>query len=336
MTAPASERQTADRDGFEPDGSGPDRPGPEARGTNDALAAAAAAVRYHYDVGNEFYRLWLDTSLSYSCAMPDGPDDDLEAAQDRKLRFHLDAVNAQRAGAVLDIGCGWGAVLGRLALTHRVPRAVGLTLSIEQAAHVAAAGHPGVEVRTEDWRDYEPDELFDGIISIGAFEHFARPQDSSAEKIQTYRDFFERARSWLTADGALSLQTIAYANMPREQASAFMQQEIFPDADLPTLAEITTAAEGVLETRLIRNDRLDYAWTCEQWARRLRARRDEATGFVGPDIVARYERYLRMSALGFRSGKICLYRLVFTPYPRGYAGRATPAPASGDVKATAR
>ncbi|ONH60569.1 cyclopropane-fatty-acyl-phospholipid synthase [Frankia sp. CcI49] len=296
--------------------------GSRATAAAGSRAAAAAAIRHHYDVGNEFYRLWLDPSLTYSCAMPDGPDDDLEAAQERKLRFHLDAVNARGAGAVLDIGCGWGAVLGRLAGTYRVPRAVGLTLSVEQAAHIAGIGDPGVEVRTEDWRDYEPDGPFDGIISIGAFEHFARPDDSPAERIRTYREFFERTRSWLTDDGALSLQTIAYANMPREAASTFIQQEIFPDAELPTLAEIAIAAEGLLETRSVRNDRLDYAWTCERWASRLRAHRAEAAGLVGPDVVARYERYLRMSALGFRMGKICLYRLVFAPYPRGYARRA--------------
>jgi len=290
---------------------------------------AAAAIRYHYDVGNAFYRLWLDPSLSYSCAMPAGPDDTLEAAQNRKIDYHLRAIglgpNADRARAVLDIGCGWGAVLRRLVSDHGVARAVGLTLSDEQAANLRtgadAGGVPGAEVHVRDWRDYTPAEPFDGIISIGAFEHFALPEDTSAEKIARYREFFTRTREWLRADGALSLQTIAYANMSREQASAFIQQEIFPAADLPTLAEIAAAAEGVLETRLVRNDRLDYAWTCEQWATRLRARRAEATELVGPEVVARFERYLRMSALGFRMGKICLYRLVFRPYPAAFGPR---------------
>jgi cyclopropane-fatty-acyl-phospholipid synthase len=120
----------------------------------------------------------------------------------------------------------------------------------------------------------------------------------------------------------LSLQTIAYANMSRDDASQFMQQEIFPNADLPTLAEITAAAEGVFEVKSIHNGRLDYAWTCEQWARRLRAHRDEASSLVGPDVVARYERYLKLSALGFRMGKICLLRLVLQPFKTTYfAGR---------------
>lgn len=282
-------------------------------------ARAAAAIRHHYDAGNDFYRLWLDDTLSYSCALRENPDDTLELAQEHKLRHHLDAVGARHAGAVLDIGCGWGAILARLA-EQGVARSVGLTLSPEQAEFVRAAGYPGVEVRLEDWRHHTPTERFDGIVSIGAFEHFASPEDTPAEKIAVYREFFTRCRDWLTADGVLSLQTIAYANMTRDQASAFMQQQIFPDADLPTLAEITAAADGLFEVRSLRNDRLDYAWTCEQWARRLRERRAEATDLVGAEVVARYERYLKLSALGFRMGKIGLLRLVLVPYPTGFFG----------------
>lgn len=281
-------------------------------------AEAAAAIRHHYDVGNEFYSLWLDRSLTYSCAMPEGPDDALETAQERKLQFHLDAIRAERATSVLDIGCGWGAILKRLAETHQVQRPVGLTLSEEQAAFVRSRGYPGVEVRMENWLHYEPDTRFDGIISIGAFEHFTRPEDSSAEKILVYRNFFTRCRNWLNEDGTLSLQTVAYANMSREDASQFIQQEIFPQADLPTLAEITVAAEGIFEVQSLSNGRLDYAWTCEEWARRLRLRRDEAVQLVGPDVVARYERYLKLSALGLRMGKICLLRLVLRPFRSKY------------------
>ena len=289
-----------------------------------ATEAAAAAIRHHYDVGNEFFRLWLDDSLTYSCAMrdsEDAADETLELAQERKLRFHLDAVRAERAGSVLDIGCGWGAILQRLSQRHGARRAVGLTLSEEQAAYVGSRAYPGVEVRVRSWVEYEPGQVFDGIISIGAFEHFARPDHSPADKIRVYRNFFTRCRDWLAPGGALSLQTIAYANMSRRDASRFMQQEIFPDADLPTLSEITAAADGIFELKHMHNGRLDYAWTCEQWARRLRARRAEAVELVGPDVVARYERYLKLSALGFRMGKICLYRLVFQPYPNGHFAR---------------
>lgn len=281
-------------------------------------AEAAAAVRHHYDVGNEFFALWLDRSLTYSCAIRAAADDTLEAAQERKLRFHLDAIDAGRARSVLDIGCGWGSILERLSGERGVARSVGLTLSEEQAAHVRSRGHPGVDVRTEDWLHYSPEDRFDGIISIGAFEHFARPEDSPAEKVRRYREFFTRTRSWLNDGGALSLQTIAYANMSGAEASRFMQQEIFPNAELPTLAEIVTAAEGLFEIQSVHNGRLDYAWTCEQWARRLRARRAEAGRLVGPEVVARYERYLKLSSVGFRMGKICLLRIVLRPFRDRY------------------
>jgi cyclopropane-fatty-acyl-phospholipid synthase len=285
----------------------------------DRTDRAAAAVRRHYDVGNEFYRLWLDESLTYSCAWRAGPDDTLEMAQRHKLHNHLEAAGIGPGGRLLDVGCGWGAVLQR-ASTAGAARAVGLTLSPAQAAHVAAQAVPGVEVRVQDWRHHEPDAPYDGIVSIGAFEHFAGPTDTSDEKIGIYRDFFTRCRDWLTEDGALSLQTITYGVMRPDEANTFMQQEVFPDADLPTLAEIAAAAEGVLEVVSLSNGRLDYAWTCAQWARRLRERRTEATALVGPEVVARYERYLMMSALGFRMGRIALYRIVLRPYGRRWSG----------------
>ncbi len=275
---------------------------------------AAAAIRHHYDVGNDFYRLWLDDSLSYSCALWEGPEDTLEQAQERKLRHHLGAVHAGGARSVLDIGCGWGAILDRLAVQHGVARSVGLTLSEEQAAYVRAQGLPGVEVRLENWMHHQPAERYDGIISIGAFEHFARPDETPAEKVRIYREFFSRCRDWLHDGGALSLQTIAYANMSPSDASTFIQQEIFPNADLPTFAEIAQAAEGVFEIESVSNGRLDYARTLEEWGRRLRANREPAVELVGPETVARYARYLKLSALGFRMGKLCLLRLVFRPY----------------------
>jgi cyclopropane-fatty-acyl-phospholipid synthase len=284
-------------------------------------AEAASAIRHHYDVGHEFYRLWLGSTMTYSCAMWQGEDDTLDAAQERKLRYHLQAIRAADARRVLDIGCGWGSLLQRLSAECGVERSVGLTLSDDQAAYVERAGHRGVDVALESWVDYAPDQPFDGIVSIGAFEHFATPDDSPAERARVYREFFTRCREWLHEDGALSLQTIAYANMAREDASSFIQQEIFPNADLPTFAEIATAAEGIFAVRTVRNDPLDYARTLEAWARGLRRHRDEAVELVGPDVVERYSRYLKHSAFGFRMGKLALLRLVFDPYRSSYFKR---------------
>lgn len=276
-------------------------------------ATARRAIEHHYDVGNEFYALWLDAGMSYSCAMwPEEQHDiDLDSAQLRKLDYHLAESKALSAERILDIGCGWGAMLQRLrqrseVLTH----AAGLTLSAEQAAHVTRLGLASVEVAIENWLDHRPAKPYDAMISIGAFEHFATPQDTLTQKRQKYRQFFEFARDNLSKRGRLSLQTIAYLNLDRSQASEFMEQEIFPNADLPTLGDIVEAASGVLEIVRVRNDRLDYARTCDLWARRLKANRERAVELVGQATVKKYERYLQLSSLGFFMEKICLLRLT--------------------------
>lgn len=275
--------------------------------------AAQKAIEHHYDVGNAFYALWLDAGMSYSCAMwpEDQQDTNIDAAQLRKLDYHLTESRAIEAKRVLDIGCGWGSLVTRLTERNKkLQHAMSLTLSAEQAAHVRALGLPGVDVKRENWLDHQPEEPYDAMISIGAFEHFATPDDTVVEKRAKYRRFFEFVRNHLKRHGRLSLQTISYLNLDRSQASTFMEKEIFPNADLPTLADIVEAAAGVMEVVHLRNDRLDYARTCEIWAKRLKANREQAVALVGTDTVKRYERYLQLSSLGFFMGKICLLRLT--------------------------
>lgn len=272
------------------------------------LRAESDAIRHHYDVGNDFYELWLDPTLSYSCARWVGSET-LETAQQNKIAYHLDAIDAPRQQSVLDIGCGWGGVLQALENLPNITRAVGLTLSEQQSRHIQAQPLSKVQVHVSNWQEYVPDQPFDGIISIGAFEHFAAPTDSIEQKIAIYRRFFSSCRGWLKPGGRLSLQTIAYGAMAREQASRFFNEEIFPNADLPTLSEIAEAAQGVFEIQRVENGRLDYARTCEHWYRRLSANRALAVQRVGEDVVSRYLRYLKMSAYGFQFGKIQLLRL---------------------------
>src|SRR4030088_3614984 len=102
------------------------------------------AIQRHYDVGNDFYRLWLDDSMSYSCALWDGSDDSLQAAQMRKIDYHIAQAQAAGAGRVLDVGCGWGAVLKRLTTVYGVGQAVGLTLSREQEEWAVSTPDPRI------------------------------------------------------------------------------------------------------------------------------------------------------------------------------------------------
>ncbi len=277
---------------------------------------SAEAIRYHYDVSREFYALWLDESMTYSAALWDEQSmdsDSLAQAQRRKLRFHLQQARAERASRLLDVGCGWGGLMREAGGLAGVKEIVGLTLSEDQAAFVRGMNDPKFEVRLENWVDHRPTRPYDSIVSIGAFEHFAKPQDSIAEKIKVYRDFFCSCHSWLQPHGRMSLQTIAYGSMRREEASEFINTEIFPAADLPTLAEIASAAEGVMEIAAVANHRLHYAKTFETWAANLKKNRARAIALVGEETTSRYERYLRQSSIGFYMGKIALLRLSLRP-----------------------
>jgi cyclopropane-fatty-acyl-phospholipid synthase len=274
-----------------------------------SAGASTKAIQHHYDLGNDFYALWLDDSMTYSCALWEGAST-LEQAQMLKLDHHIDAARVRGAGHVLDIGCGWGAMLSRLVEQADVGSAVGLTLSEAQAAWIRHRADPRIEVRVESWENHSPRQAYDGIVSIGAFEHFARPDISRAEVVEGYRKFFLKCREWLRPGGRLSLQTIAYGTAQRKDLNRFIVEEIFPESDLPSLADIDQAAHGLFEIERVRNDRLDYERTLKEWYFKLRSRKQDALEQVGPEAVVRYERYLSLFAVGFHTGAMNLYRIV--------------------------
>jgi cyclopropane-fatty-acyl-phospholipid synthase len=277
----------------------------------DNPGASPEAIQYHYDIGNDFYRLWLDSTLTYSGALwKEG--DTLESAQQHKIDWHINQARAHGATRVLDVGCGWGSVLRRLVDVHGVERAVGLTLSAAQLQWITAFNHPQLEVRLESWSDHVPDEPYDAIISLGAFEHFAQFASSNAEKVEGYRAFFARCHAWLKPGGWLSLQTMAYGDLSRDKhhSDLFIANDIFPQSDFPRLADIAEASERIFEVVLMRNDRSDYVRTYREWFNRLRAQRTEAVRLVGEEVVARYERYLRMFSYSFELGAFSLLRLA--------------------------
>ena len=288
--------------------------GPQDQSPTDRSAGASReAIRAHYDVGEDFFRLWLGPELVYSAALFEG-DDDLAAAQMRKLDHHIDAAGARGARRVLDIGCGWGALLRRLVENAGVGEATGLTLSAAQAAWIRQTPHAGITVREESWRDHRPETPYDAIISIGAFEHFARPGLAPHEKLAAYREFFAFCRGALKDGGRLSLQTIAFVasdgSMP-----PFFAEEIFPETEPPRIWEPAAAAEDTFELVALRNDREHYERTLRLWQRTLAARHDEAVALVGEEAVARFHRYLKVSAMAFKIGAICLLRMSFIRRP---------------------
>jgi cyclopropane-fatty-acyl-phospholipid synthase len=281
--------------------------------------ASAEAISFHYDVGTEFYRLWLDPQLIYSAARWRGPLDarssmlrTLEAAQLAKLDFHLDGVRVDECESLLDIGCGWGAVMRR-ALDRGVRRAVGLTLSNDQQAHIRAQQWPGAEVRYESYEVFAPEQPFDGIISVGAFEHFVRPGYEPAHRQAIYRNFFERCRGWLRKDGNLSLQSICWGYVDRAYAAKAVPTYVFPDSDLPWPNEVFEAANPSFEIVYAESRGEDYALTLREWLKRLRAHKAEIIADHGGErIFDHYEKYLRRCIYAFENKTVTLMRFVMT------------------------
>jgi cyclopropane-fatty-acyl-phospholipid synthase len=267
---------------------------------------SAEAIRAHYDLCDDFFGLWLGEEKIYSCALFE-PGDDLYAAQLRKLDYHIEQAAAAGASRVLDVGCGWGALLRRLVRTG-VSSAAGLTLSRTQGEQIARDAIPGTAVHVEPWEAYVPDAPYDAIISIGAFEHFATRDMTTGEKGLAYRRFFEFCHRNLRRRGRISLQTVAYMN-PGEARNWFVPTTIFRESELPFASEILAASEPLFEIAALRNDRMDYMHTCRSWARNLAARRDDAVRLVGDEVTRDYEQYLTLAA-AFKAGAVCLLRLT--------------------------
>jgi cyclopropane-fatty-acyl-phospholipid synthase len=278
--------------------------------------AAQPAIEYHYDVGRDFYRLWLGDRLVYSCALWDGPlDDDLEAAQTAKLEWHATGAKADGAARALDIGCGWGAMIAYLTGERHVGHVTGLTLSSDQAS--ATSSSDRVEVRLEDWRDHEPSSPYDAIVSIGAFEHFSRADLARSERRFIYRSFFDRCARWLNEGGRLSLQSIGWEDFDpgKEEGTSFFKDEIFPDSALPQLSDIVEASEERFRVIAFRSDAGHYAQTLRIWQQRLEANKVQAHELVGHETYRRYLRYLRISRAMFERRDCTLFRVVFELRP---------------------
>jgi cyclopropane-fatty-acyl-phospholipid synthase len=274
-----------------------------------APGASQAAIAHHYNVGNDFWALWLDPTMTYSCALWDRAND-LESAQLAKIDYLAAQARARGVARLLDVGCGWGGALRRMTTEHQVGQAVGVTLSTEQAAYIRARNWPNVSVNVTNWADHTTDVPYDSIVSAGAFEHFARLGIPHDEKMQGYRTFFKRCHHWLKPGGYLALQTVSYENSRSEDFSQFFANEIFPESDLPRLWEIAAASETLFEIVALRNDREQYERTMSEWRKRLRANRAQAVALGGEALVARTEKFLQLFMIGFHTATMGLLRLT--------------------------
>lgn len=285
-------------------------------GGTDYRGASSVAIQRHYDAGNDFFALWLDRTRTYSCALWQGSDDTLDAAQQRKLDFLATAAAASNASRVLDIGCGWGGLMQRLVLSHGVKRVVGLTLSDAQADYIESWADQRYQVRRQNWIDYRPDECFDAVISVGAMEHFADFGLDRTERVSAYREFFESCSAWLRPSGRIALQTLVKGNNTRMDRQTvrdllFMADRIFPESELPWLSEIMESSERLFDVVSVRNHPEHYSRTCGEWLRRLQENVDAAEELVGSETVRDYQRYLASAVSALDNRHLGLARIVF-------------------------
>jgi cyclopropane-fatty-acyl-phospholipid synthase len=291
----------------------------------NSLANSRSNVAHHYDLSNDFYKLWLDEDMQYSCAYWAEGAKTLEDAQTAK-KAHIAAKLALAPGQrVLDIGCGWG---GTALYLNRVAgvEVLGITLSEEQlklARSRAEAAGVADKVRFEllDYRVLakRAPGYFDRIVSIGMFEHVGVPQ---------FDTFFRACANMLKDEGVMLLHTIGRMGSPGA-TDAFTRKYIFPGGYIPALSETLAASEKV---KLIHSDienlRLHYAKTLREWYKRVRANRDTVIAQYDERFYRMWIFYLSGATAAFEAGGMCNYQIQYirnrhnVPITRDYMAQA--------------
>jgi len=272
-------------------------------------------VQAHYDLSDDFFRLFLDPSQTYSCAYFERDDMTLEEAQQAKVDLALGKLGLQPGMTLLDVGCGWGSTMRRAIEKYDV-NVIGLTLSKNQAGHVQKTfdeldNDPQRQPRTKrillaGWEEF--DEPVDRIVSIGAFEHFGHDR---------YDDFFKMAYQALPDDGVMLLHTITGLTGPQmiergmpltfelARFMKFIVTEIFPGGRLPSIEKVEDHSSKAGFT-LTRRQSLQphYAKTLDHWAAALEAHKSQAIEIQSEKVYERYMHYLTGCARGFRVGYI--------------------------------
>jgi cyclopropane-fatty-acyl-phospholipid synthase len=283
----------------------PRRPAAELRpsGRRHSKERDAAAVRHHYDVSNEFFALFLDDSMTYSCAIFSRGAETLEAAQEEKLETVTRKLALKEGDRVLDVGCGWGS-FPLWAATHHGASVVGITLSPPQAEKArrraeAAGVADRVEIRVMDYRDLAG-ERFDAIASIGMVEHVGAAQI----------DVYARTLAGLLEPGGRLLNHgIARLRHSDPEAGAFSERYVFPDAEPLHLSRTLLALERAgFVTHHVEGFSADYAETLRHWAGRLDENLGEAVRLAGPERVRVWRLYLRAARNGFETGFMSIYQ----------------------------
>lgn len=287
-----------------------------------------SAIQYHYDVGNDFYSLWLDERMVYSCAYFRSPTDTLEDAQLAKIDLVCRKLRLKPGDRLLDVGCGWGALIMHAARAYGVS-ALGITLSDEQAKlareRIAAAGlQDRARVELQDYRELRG-QTFDKISSVGMIEHVG------AENLPVYFRALHAAlepRGVLLNHGIVSVEasrpTGVRDRIERKlwRRDAFIDQYVFPDGKLAPFHAVVGAAEAEgFETRDVESLREHYVLTLRAWLQRLTQHAQEAIAVTSERLYRTWRLYMTASAHGFASGRINVVQTLFVkPDARGGSG----------------
>lgn len=266
------------------------------------------SIQYHYDVSNEFYQLWLDPNMVYSCAYFENGDEDLETAQLKKIDHILTKIQLQPGQTLLDIGCGWGALVIRAAQKFGA-RCVGVTLSQDQfdlaTERVKAAGLADrIEIRLQDYRDVTGQ--FDRITSVGMFEHVGR---------KNLPAYFRRVQELLAEDGVVMNHGITSTDPQGGEVSCgggeFIDRYVFPNGELPHIsATLLAMQEGGLEAFDVENLRRHYVKTLRLWSVNYEARSARVRELVDEEKFRIWRVYLAGCAHAFEYDDVAIYQIV--------------------------
>jgi cyclopropane-fatty-acyl-phospholipid synthase len=274
------------------------------------IASDARAIAYHYDVSNDFYRLWLDRNMVYSCADFHDGTEDLDRAQELKLDLICRKLRLRPGEHFLDIGCGWGALV-LWAAQHYGVQATGVTISQQQYDYarqrVADAGLASqVEIRLEDYRKIPGEAVYDKIASVGMFEHVG------LKNLPTYFGTIYRLLKddGLVLNHGITTRTSA-DDAIRGGAGDFIERYVFPDGELGDVARaMSEMAQQNLEVFDVEGLRPHYAQTLMHWVTRLERQREAALALVGEKRYRIWRIYMAGCALAFERGWISVYQLL--------------------------
>jgi cyclopropane-fatty-acyl-phospholipid synthase len=296
----------------------PARPAEEAQlhGRRHTRARDSAAISYHYDISNDFYRLLLGPTMTYSCAYFEHPTNSLEDAQEAKYQLICRKLGLREGARLLDVGCGWGGMVLHAARHYGVA-AVGVTVSEPQAElaakRVAEAGLSGqVQIRLQDYRDID-DGPYDAISSIGMFEHVG---------LARLGEYFAHLLELLRPEGRLLNHGISRpSGRARFARHSFIGRYVFPDGELHEVGTVVSAMQGQgFEVRDVESLREHYARTLRAWVHNLDANWDEAQQLVGPARARIWSLYIAASALNFEAGRTSIHQVLGVKSDRGRSG----------------